>query len=165
MPSAAQFAVAGLDQAHGITLQMVKDVPSDKLSAQFPGAANHFLWTYGHLATSYLFFGSCIGAEPVAVPAGWEKLFGMGSVPTGNAGDYPALAELVAFGEKTLGAFRKRALELSDSELAAPCPNGGAGFMATQMAAILTLIWHEGWHSGQLSDTRRAMGLKGVLGA
>ena len=46
-----------------------------------------------------------------------------------------------------------------DATLTTPLDDGGAGFAKSPAEAIGRMAWHEGWHAGQLSLLRRALGL------
>lgn len=163
MSTALDYALKHLDTTRGFTLAMLKDVPEGKLTAQFPGAANHFLWTMGHMATGYAFFGSAIGTKLTPLPESYNTLFGWGSQPKNDPGIYPSLTELLSVAGKAYSEVRAHAATLTEAQLASKAL-AGDGFLASQMDAILMLAWHEGWHSGQLSASRRALGLKGVMG-
>lgn len=164
MASSAELAVRHCEKYRGMTFNMLKGVPVEKYTAQAPGAMNHFLWTVGHLAVGYSFFGKSIGAAMPEVPERYAKLFGMGSKPTGNAADYPSMEEIRAFSDKCFAVLAAHARKLSDADLAAPCDGGGGGFLSDKIDAILTVGWHEGWHSGQLAALRGHLGVGSVFG-
>lgn len=169
MTTALEFALAHMDMARGMIVGMLKDVPPAGQTAQFDGARNHFLWTYGHIAVSYALFTTCIETKASSdggVPAGWNKLFGFGSIPSANANDYPPIAEVLAFGERAYAEFRAAAAKMTEAELSMPVVNEEArSFLENRMAALLMCAWHDGWHAGQLSGSRRALGLPGVMGS
>ena len=58
----------------------------------------------------------------------------------------------------------KAASRMSDSEGHGPTASDSGGFAASKLDAIYKCIWHEGWHQGQISSLRRALGLPTVMG-
>lgn len=162
MPTARDYAIEHLINVHQFTLAAL-DFPPDHLASNLPGSPNHCLWTLGHFASAYWYFGECIGAGIPAPDESHRKLFGPGSSPVADASQYPPEAELRAVMTRNFNLFAARARQLSEAELASPCPNGGGGFLKHQMDAILTLAHHEGWHTGQLASLRKGIGLKGLF--
>jgi hypothetical protein len=162
MPTALEYAVDHLTSMHNMTLKTL-DFPADKAAANLPGSENHCLWTLGHFASAYWYFGECIGAGISAPDENHRKLFGPGSKPVADASVYPPEKQLREVMTRNFDLFVARAKQLKESDLASPCPNGGGGFLKNQMEAILVLAHHEGWHSGQLASLRRGLGLPGVF--
>jgi len=162
MTTAKDYAIEHAKKAHGFVTMMLKDVPAEKLAAQLPGASNHFLWTLGHLASTYAFFCAAIGAKAHGLPESYGKLFAFGSSPTADAGAYPALGELLENVEKGFAAFVGHAEKLGEEELGEKAL-AGEGFLTTKMDGILSLAWHDGWHAGQLAALRRGLGMGAVL--
>jgi len=120
--------------------------------------ANHALWFAGHLATADNFFVSLLAPQRAKLPPGFDKLFGMGSVPSGDPAAYPAPSEVLA----TLRDRRQVLLDVlagcSEADLAKPLPPGSPGFLRDTASVFETAIWHEGLHAGQVSVAHRALG-------
>src|SRR3990172_12619668 len=57
--------------------------------------SNHALWFAGHMGITDNFLISMVAPEKTAEKEGYAELFGMGSQPTGNAADYPPVAEVL----------------------------------------------------------------------
>jgi hypothetical protein len=153
-----------MDRAKGLVDRAIADVPADKLTTQVAGVPNHFLWTVGHLAESYQFFGAAGGAKMTGVPEAWHKMFGMGSEAVGDARKYPPMAEVKAAWDRAYGEIRSHLLTLTDAELDGPVVGSdGGGFLKSRADAFLTLAWHDGWHVGQLAALRKAIGLGPML--
>lgn len=148
---------------HNMTAGMVKDWPADKWTAQVPGLPNHALWTLGHLATSMPFFAAVAGVSVGALPEGYDALFGMGSKPTGDSAAYPPAVEVIAQYERTFREFCAAIEKLSDAELAEPSAKVDSGIVKLKLDALSRAAWHEGWHAGQVSLTRKAIGLAGLM--
>ena len=152
-------AIANLEFAHENLLEMLADFPADRYTAQLPGAPNHALWTVGHLATGYLWFGGAAGLAMPALPDSYDGLFGYGSSPVADPLKYPAMAEVRSYADKAFAAMALGANRLTDAELAAPPAVDTGGFVSDRLAAIEKAAWHEGWHAGQIAMLRRALGL------
>jgi uncharacterized damage-inducible protein DinB len=119
---------------------------------------NHALWFAGHMATTDNYFISRIAPERALKLDHWDKLFSMGSKPTGDPDDYPPAAEVV----DAMRERREVLLELlrgrPDAEMTAP-PAGGASEYWPDMGSIFEMAtWHETLHLGQVTIARRALG-------
>ncbi len=150
--------------AHKTLLDMMSGIPDDKACAQVEGNPNHKLWTIGHMARSAEWFANMIDGKPLTLPASWEGLFGMGSKPTGDASQYPGLAEVRAAYDaawaRLIGAVRA----LNDAELAKPPTGETGGFLKDKLDSLNKCAWHEGWHLGQISLLRKALGGTPMMG-
>lgn len=164
MPTTLDFALAHLDKSRQLTLDQLKDIPDDQLTRQLPGAPNHFIWVIGHLALTYDYFAQALGGKGPVAPAGYDTLFNFGSTPVGDRSKYPPLSEVLAYNEATFSAFRALAARMTEADLTAKALAGADSFLSHRLDAVLTAAWHEGWHAGQLSMLRRALGYKGTLG-
>jgi uncharacterized damage-inducible protein DinB len=132
-------------------------IPDEQATAQPPGLPNHALWTYGHLATTSAWVLSLLTGEKGAVPESYEKMFGMGSTPSADASQYPPLAEVKGYYEQTHQKTLDAASKMNDADLAKPIEAGG--FAKDKADLLVKIAWHEGWHLGQVCDTRRGLGL------
>jgi hypothetical protein len=159
MFSAKARAIASLEFAHDNLLEMLGDFPAERYTAQLPGAPNHALWTIGHLATGYVWFGGAAGVAMPALPGSYNELFGYGSKPVGDAMHYPAMAEVRGYCDKAFDALVDGVKRLTDAELAAPPAVDTGGFAKDRLDAVEKAAWHEGWHAGQIAMLRRALGL------
>lgn len=137
------------------------DTLKDHLMAQPAGLPNHALWQYGHLAVSTQWFTQTISkSEPGADPA-WDKLFGMNSVPVSDAGAYPPPAEVIKAFHDSMDRLVRVVEGLDDQALNQPTEIDTGGFLSSRLDALYKHAWHEGWHLGQVTDLRRALGITG----
>jgi hypothetical protein len=143
-------------------MKMIDDVPADKLTFQAEGAKNHALWTLGHLATGYQWFGPFIGAKKPALPESYNGLFGYGSRPTTDASAYPSIAEVRKHHLACFKAVMDAANKLDDATLSNP-PVGETTMVTSMIDGLIKTAWHEGWHQGQLAAWRTAAGLKPAM--
>lgn len=148
-----------LEQARQLSEKLLADFHSPaEWTHQVHPAANHALWFVGHMANTDNFFLSILAPTRARKMETFNKLFGVGSVPTADPADYPPP-------EEVLGVMRERrqsllALldELSDETLSQPTPAGAPDFLPDFASVFETAIWHEGRHSGQLTMVRRSLG-------
>lgn len=161
-------AIKLLDWVHGFTNKMVESWPADKAVYQSAPTDNHLMWTVGHLATTYgwlvgLLTGSSKSGAAGALPANYNDLFGYKSSPKANASDYPSLSEVRHHMDATYAQMLAALRAMPESDLGKPCAMDSGGFASSNLDAILKACWHDGWHQGQLSNLRRALGLPSVM--
>jgi hypothetical protein len=143
---------------------LVRDIPTERATAQPAGLPNHAVWIVGHLTVSLDFAGSALGLDPACDPS-WERLFGIGSTPVDQPEQYPALPELadaLAGGHARITPAYEA---LSPEQLAGPNPIEKMRSNLATLDDMMTfmLISHEMMHLGQLSAWRRAIGLGSIL--
>ena len=130
---------------------------------QLHEGGNHALWFVGHMGTTDNFMLSLLRPEWSEVNEAYGSLFGLGSQPTSNIDDYPAVEEVLAF----MDGRRQRLLQVLEGcgadQLAVQTPEGAPEFMPDFASVFETAIWHEGLHSGQLSLIRRSLGFEPLV--
>jgi len=137
---------------------MIAGIPDERALDQAPGLPNHKLWTYGHLAVSNAWFASMIDGKPLGVPDSYNQLFGMTSKPTSDPSIYPPLMDVRQVYLDTFNRLAAAFNTLTDDQLTAPPAGDGAGFVNDKLDAAIKAAWHEGWHLGQISLLRKALG-------
>jgi hypothetical protein len=151
--------LAALAFARRVTLGLLEDVPKDRLFHQLTSGGNHAAWVIGHLAVTDDTLLSGLGGRAPKCPKSWEKLFGMGSQPTGNPSDYPPVAEIT----ERLSQCREELAawfgSMDEAKLASPLPKDMETFAASHGALMSSLAVHEGLHAGQLTMIRRDLGI------
>ena len=157
-----------LDWVHGFTTRMIETWPADKAVFQTAPTDNHLLWTVGHLATTYGWFvglltGSMAAGAAGALPANYNELFGYKSAPKPSENDYPTLSEVRRHMDATYGQMVAALRAMPEADLGKPCAMDTGGFATSRLDAMLKACWHDGWHQGQLSNLRRALGLPAVM--
>ncbi|HMN42441.1 MAG TPA: DinB family protein [Phycisphaerales bacterium] len=150
--------------AHEMTGKLCAGFGEHQMLAQPSKSDNHLLWQIGHLACSYSWFASMLDGKPATLGEMYDKLFGWGSKPTSDASMYPAHAEVRRIHDEQYTRVLRAAAAMSDADsLKAPAIDSG-GFAKHKLDVLQKCIWHEGWHQGQISSLRRALGLPGVMG-
>ncbi|MCB9840274.1 MAG: DinB family protein [Phycisphaeraceae bacterium] len=143
---------------------MAAGIPDEKSCEQLPGAANHKLWTLGHMAQSNQWFASLIDGQAITFPAEWDRLFGMGSKPSSDEAGYPPIADVRAAYEASIDRLCAAIESLDDQEIVAGPAGDGANFVHDKLDSALKGAWHAGWHLGQLAGLRKGLGLPSLMG-
>jgi hypothetical protein len=124
-----------------------------------PGA-NPILWIAGHLASSRFGIAGMIGREQ---PLPWPKVFHKGSSAE-DPSSLPDLAVIRQGWREIAGVLLPRLAELNEADLAPLAPRSFPIEDKSIGGAITFLAYHEGYHLGQISYVRKALGLPGLVG-
>lgn len=152
-----------LTWTHGMTTAILSDWPLDRITFQCSSNDNHALWTIGHLATTYSWLASLLDGHMTPLPDSYNPLFGMGSKPVADATLYPPMGEVRQHFDSTYARFADLAAKIKPADARKPTVGNSHGFAKDRADVLDKAAWHEGWHSGQLSTLRRALGLKGLM--
>ncbi len=150
-----------LRRAREQTLALMADVPAAAMQRQFVPGERHPAWLLGHLllADSYLLF--LLDARPL--PDDFPQLiaqYGPASAPAPE-GEPRAHTkdELVGRLTATDAARVARVLTMNDEALARPLTDAHlAQAQPTIGHHLMSLVFHEGYHSGQLAAWRKTHG-------
>lgn len=148
-----------LTSARQLSERLLEDfhAPGDWTRQVYPGC-NHALWFAGHMGQVDNFFISILAPAKVRKREDIERLFGMGSQPTSDPGQYPPVAEVLEYMRERRQVLLEVLDQMQESDLAVKTPEGAPEFLADNAAVFEMAIWHEGMHSGQLTVVRRALG-------
>ncbi len=156
-----QFALTASNAAVLGTIDKLSDAP---MTFPTPNGGCHPLWVLGHLTVVEGMIPAVIFGDQNAV-ADWEKYFGRGSQPVGNAAAYPPFTEV----RKKYLELRERNLKLlaslSEQDLDQPVkapPKGLEQLFATVGLTFLSLAMHQMMHYGHVTDAMRAAGRTGA---
>lgn len=152
-----------LNWTHEFTGKLLAGFSTDTLTAQVGPTDNHALWQIGHLASAYSWFASMLDGKPSTLGETFDKTFGWGSKPTPDAGAYPDHAMVRKVHDDQFQRLIRAAERLSDADAHEPTAINSNGFAKDKLDALHKCLWHEGWHHGQLSALRRALGMPGVM--
>ena len=156
-------AVELLEWVHKTTIALIDGFPADKATFQTSPTDTHQMWTLGHLATSYSWFASLVDGQFAPVPENYLKLFGYQSKPTGNAADYPPFDEVRACMTSAYQRLVDAIAGQGESDLHRPTATDSHGFAKDRLDVVYKTVWHDGWHSGQISTLRRALELPALM--
>lgn len=148
---------------------------------QTPDLPNHLSWCLGHCALTMHRLAEKLEANPAPLPAtdfavvpnsdgthgSRDKgLFDAAAVAFGSSPDdrhdrYPTLPRATEIYNRACDRLAKTVASLSDAQLNAEVVWGNQPHPA--WAVITRMVFHNGFHTGQIADLRRALGFKSIF--
>ena len=150
----SHLLVWGLRQARHQTLALVDDLAEEQICLQSVPGEHHPAWVLGHILLGDVYLLALLKAP--AVPEEFPALlraYGPGAPPTPSAGRYHSKQVLVDRLART-GARRLQAISaMTMEDLARATPDDTlARAQPTIGHHLHALLFHEGYHGGQLSS-------------
>lgn len=166
---------SGVENTKALLGRYLKGFSDLNHTAQAHHLPNHVAWNLGHLAlTLHRVAGRLDGGDLPAsdfVPGtrGDAARFAsegvcFGSTPSPDASAYPSLARCVDIYDQACDRLARAVRNASDAQLTQQTPWGAPGQSLPMCDLISRMIYHNGFHTGQISDMRRAMGMGSALG-
>lgn len=152
-----------LNQAREQTLALVADVPPDAMQLQAAPKERHPAWILGHLLLADSYLGYLLASQALAddFPVLLER-YGPASAPSAKT-RYDSKDRLIDRLRQTNVVRVTRVSAMTDQELAAPMRDVLlARAQPTIGHHLQSLVFHEGYHAGQLSSWRMTHGLTAV---
>lgn len=164
MGALLETGIEALAFSRRVTLRLLDGFDDANALTRCGPNGSHVLHIVGHIASNDEVFLTKVGGKEPALDAEFSRLFGMHAEPSDDTSTYPAFEEV-----KEVMASRREALvswfkSMDDTQLAQPLPDPFSGFAKTHAILMSTLAFHEGFHSGQISASRRVLGLPRALG-
>ena len=158
----SEFLAWALDRAREHTLALVADVPPEAMQLQAALGERHPAWLLGHLLLADTYLLSLITVEPLAdeFPLLLER-YGPRSAPTDTR--YDSKQQLIDRLSRLNTVRVARVQAMADRDLA--CPMADALLAQAQPTIghhLQGLVFHEGYHAGQLSSWRKTHGFTAV---
>jgi uncharacterized damage-inducible protein DinB len=152
-----------LNQARQQTLALVADVSTDAMHLQAAPDERHPAWLLGHLllADSYLLY--LLASQPLAgdFPALLER-YGPASAPSA-ATQYDSTDRVIDRLRQANVMRIARVSSMTDRELTTPMSDANLALVQPTIGHHLqSLVFHEGYHAGQLSAWRKSHGFTAV---
>lgn len=151
--------LATLDLARSVTDAMLEGLTDDQLTHRVCPTGQHALHIMGHLVFADAMTLGLDTPDAAALPEGFNEAFGMGATIKDHASDYPPVDQVRAHYAQKRDALKAWFSSLDDAALTAPLEGNWAQFGRNRAHLAQTLAWHEGTHTGQLSQIRRSLGL------
>ncbi len=162
-------------QAHIEAYSMLRQMFKAALTGEIDATARNFQtgksrstihWLVGHLTWSMDRVGRGPFGLPPELPAEYDALFGMGATPDPKAEGYPALEKLMREFDACVEGLAENIATLRDEDLERPLPdNSPANVRFPTLGALLHgMVFHAGYHLGQVSMLRCAQGLPSGFG-
>ncbi len=147
MIRALEYTVRFMDQS-------VDDLSDEEMVQQPPGVPNHAAWTLGHIVHACHAMATELGTDPW-LPEDWESVFGYGSKPVAEVGEYPGKAEM----QSLLADASARLCEALRGADAASLdrPLEDEDFPTMGHILLQVIVAHTAYHAGQLSVWRRCI--------
>lgn len=152
-----------LSQARAHTLALVADAPGEDFARQARAGERHPAWLLGHLLLADTYLLHLLGVQPLDDDfAPLIEWFGPASSPD-RRGAWRAKDELVARLIRSHDLRLTRVAGMTGAELAGPLPDPVlAQAQPTIGHHLHGLVFHEGYHAGQISNWRATHGLPPV---
>ena len=152
-----------LNQAREQTLALVADVSPDATQRQAAPAERHPAWILGHLLLADSYLLHLLAIQPLAddFPVLLER-YGPASAPNATTPD-DSKDRLIDRLRQANVVRVTRVSAMSDRELVTPMADALlARAQPTIGHHLQSLVFHEGYHSGQLSSWRKTHGFSAV---
>ncbi len=158
-----------------LALRFVVGFDDSNCTRQAPGLPNHFSWNLGHLALTMHRVAGMVDGR-IMPEADFVKGDGrggdarrfdsesvaLGSTPADDRTRYPGAERARAIFEAAIERLAATVERATDADLDRQFPWGGGQSVWADLVA--RMAFHNGVHTGQIMDLRRALGMKGVLG-
>lgn len=173
MTNAQEYLARGVESTKELVSRYLKGFTDETRAAQAPTLPNHVAWSLGHLAHTMhrvagYFDGRGLPGDVFieSVTTGDASRFGtegvcFGSSPSADAKAFPPLARCVEVFEGGCDRLARALRAAKDADLERLVP-WGAG---QQPLGMLTfrMVFHNGMHTGQIADLRRALKMGTIL--
>jgi hypothetical protein len=140
------------------TARLAGDMRDEPMTRTTSRDGNHPLWIVGHLAVVEGSVPQILFGEPNPVQH-WWPLFGQGTTPTDDSGEYPPFDEVLATYRDLRAKNLARLEGIGEAGLGATpkaVPPGFENEMTTIGQTFLVMALHQMFHLGQVADARRA---------
>ena len=158
--SVFDYIKQSLEASKGWASGLIQDMADAPLTQPTPNGGNHPLWVLGHLVVAEsILFDQFVGGRPNRFPE-LESLFSIGSTPTTDGSQYPSMDELFAKWEQIRADVVAHLDSLSEEDLkgSTHAPEDFGEMFGTVGGCYIAMTTHVSFHSGQVSDARRAAG-------
>lgn len=153
-----------LHNARKQTLALVTGVPEEQRHHQTMPGEHHPAWILGHILLGDVYLLSLLDVEPI--PQDFSELlgtYGPEAPPLPTTAGYAALHVMVDRLMHTGAARCDAVRQMSVGDLARPTPDEAlVRSQPTIGHHLQSLLFHEGYHGGQLAAWRRSHGLPPV---
>lgn len=136
---------------------------------QAPNMPNNVAWCLGHCALMMHRLAEKVDAKPMPAadiggpaPAYNTESIAFGSSPTADPAAYPSLARCTEVLNAACDRLAAAVHAASDAQLNQSIKWGPVE--SPWWTLVLRLVFHNGFHAGQIADLRRAFGFKSIFG-
>lgn len=161
MPVRNEVIAGGVESTKQLLGRYLVGFTEESRVAQPPGLPNHVAWSLGHLALTMHKIAEKFDGRPAPASAFDPESVAFGSTPVSDTSKYPPLATCTAIYEAACDRLAAAVRAASDAKLDERIKWGPAEI--TLEAAALRMIFHNGMHTGQIADVRRALNMKSIF--
>jgi uncharacterized damage-inducible protein DinB len=151
-----------LQSTRGVVGKLLDGITEEESMLRGKDNVNHIRWQAGHIVYCAYIRLKCLHAD-IPFPDGYQKMFGGGSIPSDNPGDYPTMEklreELYDLHDKTL----KQLATLNDADLDRTV-SLGENRNPKSIDTALFFCAHEFYHAGQIATLNRVLGRERAFG-
>ena len=160
-PSPVSNALAdGIVHSAELLRRYLPGFDDSNATRQAPNLPNHATWCMGHLAVTMHRIAERISQKDL--PLDWDpEPFAFGSKPAADRVAYPTWSEINKRFDAAVRTLADVVRGLSEADLTRTIP-WGAGTITVRDAAM-RMVFHNGTHTGQIVDLRRALGMERVI--
>ncbi len=157
-----EFLIDRLMTARKWTNSLLVDIEESQWFTMPPtGGTGHIAWQIGHLAASQLVLipNRCFNRPFTEfVTDEFRAPFMRGSTPHADPSEYPPLAEIKNFFERTQQTCIELVRSMPETELTEPAGSDPHPLFSNKAGAISVAALHETFHAGQIAMIRRSLG-------
>jgi len=148
---------------NSVVRRNLQDITNEESLEQPRPAGNCINWVLGHLVCVYNEVLPLVGQKPVVGKDALQR-YTRGSAPVVNAQEATSFPELVVQFDRSAEAFETGIASLAPEALDHPAPVSPRNNPNETVRSLLGLIvFHQGYHAGQLGILRRMVGKKGAI--
>jgi len=122
---------------------------------------NHIYWLFGHIVT-FADFAPYLSNSTYIIDPSYRTLFGMGSVPSDSAYDYPPISEIISQFEKATGNDLEALHSMSESDLSLPpaveLSEPLRQYFPDRASLVVGSSMHTAYHAGQIGTVLKILG-------
>jgi uncharacterized damage-inducible protein DinB len=168
MNARAEIIAQGIESCKPLLARYLTGMSEEHTTVSPPGLPNHPAWTLGHLALTMhrvaeRFDGQPLPTETFGTSPGQinPDLVSFASTPVDDAALYPTLPRALDAYNAACDRLAVAVRAADDATLDKPTPWGNT--TTTLGLLAMRMIFHNGIHTGQLADLRRALGMKSIF--
>lgn len=152
-----------IQAVNSVVRRNLQDITNEESLAQPQPAGNCINWVLGHLVCVYNEVLPLLGQKPVVSKDSVQR-YARGSSPLVGGQEATSLPELVAQFDRSAEAFDNGLASLAPEALDAAAPVSPRNNPNETVRSLLGLIlFHQGYHAGQLGILRRMVGKQGAI--
>lgn len=171
MSTHAELLAQGVESTKALVGRYLTGFDDQSALAQPAGLPNHVIWNLGHLALTMSRVTEKLDGRPLnpawftsgtSTPQTFAlESVAFGSQPSKPGQTYPSLSRATEIFNESVNGLAHAIRGASDAKLEESTPWGNG--TTTLSMLIVRMVFHNGCHTGQITDTRRALNMKSIF--